>query len=722
MSHYSLEGPIVNAENDRLNRSEVVKPIAAFLRDPSKLGYVVSIEGAWGSGKTSILNLLKELLKANGLEGSNIVHFSPWLVTDAGTMAGEFLKQLISTLALSEPSKILGAAEKKIEIVRKLLKYARYLPIGGVREDLSNLDEALGAAGEAIGATKQEMPDLSGKRAAVIDALKELDAPIIVIIDDVDRLAPKDVYEVIRLVRSIGDFPNVRYVLAMDAGYVEKALEKSQIPEHVSYLDKIFHHRFVIPPVFAPHLRRLLLERLDTIAASDKGLSAGWIPYQKRREQLLQKGLGSILTSLRDVNLVANRVGLMKGLFSEVNFADVVALEALAVKAPSVYRHILQDPSAYTGAHGEHDDRPDFCSVAVFKNAKEGRDRAMGEVHRDLQNAAKELCDALFSEDQATYIEGQLNTYRAREVLEGRVSAPSRLRLAISRTPAQDGITLNLVNRFVRDPGSREAISKIVQEQRGLLRALWLLHAAPMPLDPEAMLRELGRLVDAASAQHERRRDQVTLLATELLDRLRLESNLGGTPILTGKYGVRLAYMEAIGWYKSPKEQSRGFDHQAHGAPADVAEHMEWFPSVPEQMLKTWLQFVDSDIASSHRSFDRSFLREMYDFRDDLEGHLVRSKHAEFYFPPEIHSAVRFDFDCHGRRYFQVRNTSARDVPEEKLLELERREDLTNIQRARLMAYRANGAAVLEHGHRVVDEADLVELASLQDPMLQPAY
>lgn len=708
MSQYALEGPITSSQSDLLNRSTHVKPIADFLSDSSTSGYVVSVEGAWGSGKTSVLNLLRQQLVDDGLDRSNIVLFSPWLVTDAGALAGEFLKQLSAALSISQIGKVVDGASKRIDIATKILKYARYLPIGGAREDLAEFAEALGAAKDALQATKAEPPDISNRKAAVVAALRELPSPIVVIIDDVDRLAPKDVYEIIRLVRAIGDFPNVRYVLAMDAGYVEKALERSGIPEHSSYLDKIFHHRFVIPPVFATDLRKLFMDRLRRVAESDKGLSTQWLPYERRLEEHLNSGLASLIGSMRDVNLLGNRVGLMKALFNEINFADVVALEALAIKVPSLYRHILQAPSAYTGAVDE-DVRFDYCTSSTFADSENARTRALSSTPTELQEKALRVTESLFNSKRAHYNIGDLNANRAEEVFSGHLSAPSRLRIAISRIPPQDGITLTLMNRFLTDPGSRDDVISVILELRGQRRALWLLQGARTdPVLPEDALRHLGLLLDAPSSQHSKLAYNSSELEKAAFIRLRRAARASGDPLLARKFGVRLPYMDALDWMRDPKVALSSLDSKAHGAPDDIDALSDWRKAKPGEFLANWASHFDETPREQLSHLNRDLLRKIYEFRDAIDFEQSKVSTASgVILRDEMSNAVRWRIDRKGRRYFEVINQGAGKQFGEELAQQLNHPRLGRMQRAVLRALIADGPPILEHDCSVVPEEDL---------------
>lgn len=72
------DSPIQSAEEDLLGRQTAAEVLADEIRvlDCTD-GYVVGVLGAWGSGKTSLVNLVRaELVKRPAL---TIVDFNPWM-------------------------------------------------------------------------------------------------------------------------------------------------------------------------------------------------------------------------------------------------------------------------------------------------------------------------------------------------------------------------------------------------------------------------------------------------------------------------------------------------------------------------------------------------------------------------------------------------------------------------------------------------------------------
>ena len=103
--HILGDEPAAEARSDRLGFQPYVRAVAKFLTDPStKIPITMSIEGVWGSGKSSFMLLLQEQLRIQGK--SRIVAFNAWQYNgDEGLWAAflnEFDTGLRKNLTLRE--------------------------------------------------------------------------------------------------------------------------------------------------------------------------------------------------------------------------------------------------------------------------------------------------------------------------------------------------------------------------------------------------------------------------------------------------------------------------------------------------------------------------------------------------------------------------------------------------------------------------------------------
>lgn len=81
-----LDAAVQSPAEDRYGFTHVAKQLALAIEGLGRDGSaVIALEGAWGSGKTSLLNLLRFELEAGLPERTFVLSVSPWL--DGGSMS-----------------------------------------------------------------------------------------------------------------------------------------------------------------------------------------------------------------------------------------------------------------------------------------------------------------------------------------------------------------------------------------------------------------------------------------------------------------------------------------------------------------------------------------------------------------------------------------------------------------------------------------------------------
>lgn len=74
-----------------------------------------------------------------------------------------------------------------------------------------------------------------------------IDRPVIITIDDVDRLQSKELMMVLKIIRDTADFPNVFYIVAADNLHLRRMLNNMNIDDAETYLKKFFNLEFQLP-------------------------------------------------------------------------------------------------------------------------------------------------------------------------------------------------------------------------------------------------------------------------------------------------------------------------------------------------------------------------------------------------------------------------------------------------------------------------------------------
>lgn len=439
-------------QRDKLSRKGYAGIAAAALRKvPSSAGLVVSIEGAWGSGKTSVLAMIEALLlEDEELASPLIVHFNPWLVGDKDALLRHFLSRIASTVKLNDHSRDGQKVAREIKAYAKVFDLVKLIP--GAEPWASMIKSVVEAAGEATGAVSEyKTPDIEAYKLRVEEALRNFDRPIIVFIDDIDRLFPLEVFEMVRIIKAVGGLSRLGYVVAWDSAYVSDALEKLGVPQAASYLDKIVQVRMPLPSLSLVARRKLIEDALDGL--DPEALRQRFRDQDNRLGSLYNFGLRDLLEQPRDVARVFNAVRMMEPLLrDEIVFADILGLAALSVKAPAIFGLLRKKPHLFVGAMPG-----DFAMLKkpeeVIKEGAEER-RAAFESS-GVASAAKRVVHFLFP--TVAGADGSLSLGEGSYV-EGNISHPAKLAIALQLSVTGGDVSIKAARQYLQNPAQRESV------------------------------------------------------------------------------------------------------------------------------------------------------------------------------------------------------------------------------------------------------------------------
>ena len=301
---------------------------------PRPCGSVVAINGRWGSGKSSAINLVLHHLENSGDARPTVISFQPWRYKTEDALAAAFMREMHFGLrpALSKAKGALAAMSKLAKRVSSTGHLAGSL-IGAFAGTAAGriTESALDCFGRSL-TTDDGDETLQG---TVAKALAESDRRFLVVVDDIDRLAPDEALTIFRLVKSVGRLPNVIYLLAYDGHATEKAVTERYPSEGPHYLEKIVQAAFELPNPSISTLTDMLNARLGAIFDDAKAID------EDRLRHLFEVLVEPEIRTPRDV------IRLAYGLYvtypavrGEVDIADFIALETLRLRRPSVYQAI----------------------------------------------------------------------------------------------------------------------------------------------------------------------------------------------------------------------------------------------------------------------------------------------------------------------------------------------------------------------------------------------
>lgn len=458
MGLYHNDQPIQSESNDLLNRNNFSKHLAeVLLVKPTDDCLTVSLEGEWGYGKTSLINLAK-LQLANMTSKPIIVEYNPWLAGKSESLIQDFLLQFSAKLQLGSSTEAALKASKQLVAYSSLFSVAKLIP--GAEPWASLVEQAVSATGSA---TKQiaelKELDLIGKKKKVTSAINKLNSSIVVVIDDIDRLTPSETFEVLRLVKAVADFPGTSFLLAFDARYLTSVLSKNGIENSAEYINKVIQLRVPLPLISDGDLLRLAeieLSKFDSakvleVFENDRD-RLGWIyhHYFKR----LVKSPRDIKRTFNHLRFVHNQIE------GQVCFADLFSLSILAARANQVYENIKKVPEAYLGSSLSNDGLISKKRSEIVDELEKARDGMLEVMEPHEARLIKGLIAELFPLTD-------MKKYRAFSVSNddaaGRVSSLQRLHIALHYHTPVGYVSDREVRQFIDGEGDRaEFIERVI--------------------------------------------------------------------------------------------------------------------------------------------------------------------------------------------------------------------------------------------------------------------
>ncbi|MGI5485560.1 KAP family P-loop NTPase fold protein [Microtetraspora malaysiensis] len=302
---------------------------------------VIALIGPWGSGKSSVLAMTSSILKEQKEPNEWLVaEYNPWIYSGLDSLLLGFFAELREVLP--EEGKWSEKRAKIKDFGKAAAPFAALVP--GVSAE--SVNKAAEWAGGDTSASKKR--DLAAK------ALRELDRPILVILDDLDRLEPTELLLVFKLVRLLGRLPNVYYLLSFDEQTILDVLSQTDLVGHQKarardYLEKMVQVRLDLP-AFRERQRQgivdstlnAILSRYEQTLREDDQYRIGRSYYYHIQDRL---------TTPRAINrFMAQIDAVYETVVGEVNFTDFFLITFLRTFESGVYSLLQQHREELTGA------------------------------------------------------------------------------------------------------------------------------------------------------------------------------------------------------------------------------------------------------------------------------------------------------------------------------------------------------------------------------------
>ena len=233
--------PCTSEEEDLLEISKYVKGLGKFIRE-CQTPMSIAIQGDWGTGKTSTLNLLKKNLEADkDTNGIKCVFFNTWQYSQFN---------MEDSLYVSFVHNLVKQCGENDEILRTVAAFGKLAFFKAIDWKFgTNASEILDGFEKA---KKDQMESVSKLQEDFAELVKKTGKRLVIFIDDLDRLNPEVAVELLEIIKLFVNVENSIFVLAIDYEVVVKGVRK-KYGENLSeekcrnFFDKIIQLPFKMP-------------------------------------------------------------------------------------------------------------------------------------------------------------------------------------------------------------------------------------------------------------------------------------------------------------------------------------------------------------------------------------------------------------------------------------------------------------------------------------------
>lgn len=322
--------PISRIDKDELFFGEFSRMIAnAIINYTKEDSFSIGVTGSWGSGKTTVLFFIKELLESRN--DTIVIAFTPRQSATVQDIQKDFLSELADNLSVYH-----SGAQR--------ITYRYMQSIGTLPDKLW----ALRLFGFLMDA------DIIQRRNSIKDVIDQIGKKIVVLIDDFDRLSGEEIQEVLKLIDKNAAFPRTFFITAYDKKQtnlvISKFLGYANDDKKTEYTDKYFNLEVSLPIRRQSNFIKVLRENLYSLADDNR------IIFKRNEiDEALPKiypYIYNYLPNLRDIKRFTNLVSIsLPQVENDVLLGDFLLVSLIRYRYPdeyyklSKYEYVYRDGS-----------------------------------------------------------------------------------------------------------------------------------------------------------------------------------------------------------------------------------------------------------------------------------------------------------------------------------------------------------------------------------------
>lgn len=341
--------PISSISEDLLKIDRYSQALSNFIIQ-SDTPITIGLQGEWGTGKTSLMGVLKEVLDAKNIATSWVNTWEYSMFMGSNETTPRVLNGMLQKL--EEQCKAAGHWDIGDEASQRVRKVGRFL--GNVANQL-----VAKKTGVNIKNAADTPPELDAEITAIKNEIsliieKLIQSPnnpydkVVFFVDDLDRINPADAVEVLEALKNVFDISNCIFILAIDYDVVVKGLENKFGPkteanerEFRSFFDKIIQVPFSMP-VGVYDITHFLVQKLQQVGLQLDTETAD--KYAKVIRHTVGSNPRSLKRYLNSFSLINNVRAIESDEESAGDDFMLFSLLGLQISYPQIFRLIAREP------------------------------------------------------------------------------------------------------------------------------------------------------------------------------------------------------------------------------------------------------------------------------------------------------------------------------------------------------------------------------------------
>jgi len=329
------DDPIRSPDEDTFGRDTFVNDIYKQITKYSSCSsYVFGILGTWGTGKTSVLNLLRYKLTSNAKDNENekimVLDFDPWDFSPKVNLINAFYERLYKAL---NQEYLLSGIKNTFKNYLKIISPGLKLHSFGMTVNLN-----------------YQSPEAIKKEIEM--CLRNIGKKVVIFIDDIDRLDKERILQVFEIVKRSANLNKTIFILSFDVDIVSRIVDGNFV-NGKSFIEKIIQSPINLPAIEQVTIKNYVFGNLELLfnkikidqkeinGFKNEVLPGNFKEFYKSYGERLFSTLRHAIRYLNAINIT------LPAIKDEVNLHDFLLLELIRIFYPDVYDDIWNNQSLF---------------------------------------------------------------------------------------------------------------------------------------------------------------------------------------------------------------------------------------------------------------------------------------------------------------------------------------------------------------------------------------